>query len=249
MKLIGAGLSLLLTLVFDNTSGAAELRLLVTNGIKPVVTDLAPSFESSSGHKLIVSYQGSNFLQADILRGDSFDATMLIAGNMDAVAKANKINPSSRMNIARSGLGVVVRAGQPKPDISTADAFRRTMLNAKSIAFASKGASGVHFMKVCEQLGIADAVMAKARTKPSGMVAEFVASGEAELAIQQMSELISVKGTDLVGPFPAELDLVSKIEGAVSANSSQSQGALQFLNFFATPSAIKVINAYGMEPG
>jgi molybdate transport system substrate-binding protein len=249
MKLIRTGLALLLALVLYGSADAAELRLLVTNGIKPVVTDLGPSFESGSGHKLIVSYQGSNFLQADILRGDSFDATMLIAGNMDAVAKANKIDASSRMNIARSGLGIVVRTGQPKPDISTVDAFRRTMLNAKSIAFASKGASGLHFMKVCEQLGIADAVMAKARTKPSGMVAEFVASGEAELAIQQMSELISVKGTDLVGPFPAELNLVSKIEGAMSASSSQSQGGLQFLKFFVTPAAIKVIKSYGMEPG
>jgi molybdate transport system substrate-binding protein len=249
VKRIGVGLLLLLTFAFEDATDAAELRVLVTNGIKPVVTDLGPAFESSSKHKLIVSYQGSNFLQADILRGEGFDATMLIAGNLDAVAKANKIDPSSRMGIASSGLGIVVRAGQPKPDISTVDAFRRTILNAKSIAFASKGASGLHFMKICEQLGIADAVKAKARTKPSGMVAEFVASGEAELAIQQISELISVKGTDLVGPFPPELNLVSKIEGAVSASSGQPQAAMQFLKYFTTPSAIKVIKSYGMEPG
>ena len=240
---------LTLAVAFGASACAAELKVLITNGIKPVMTDLGPDFERSSGHKLIASYQGSNFLQVDILRGDSFDATMLLAGNMDAVAKANKINPSSRINIASSGLGIVVRAGQPKPDISTVDAFRRTMLNAKSIAYASKGASGLHFMKVCEQLGIADEVRAKARTKPSGMVAEFVASGEAELAIQQMSELISVKGTDLVGPFPAELNLISQVAGAVSANSGQSQAALEFIRFFTTSSAIKVIKSYGMEPG
>jgi len=249
MKNVGVGLLLLLTLVFEGASHAADLTVLVTNGMKPVMIDLAPRFESSSKHKLIVNYQGSNFLEADILRGDGFDATMLIAGNMNAVAKANKIDPSSRIGIASSGLGIVVRAGQPKPDIGTVDTFRQTMLNAKSIAFASSGASGLHFMKVCEQLGIADAVKVKARTKPSGMVAEFVASGEAELAIQQMSELVSVKGTDLVGPFPAELNLVSKIEGAVSANSSQSQAAMQFLRYFTTPPAIKVIKSYGMEPG
>jgi molybdate transport system substrate-binding protein len=244
-----AKLVLFVMLCFSCGVNAADLSVLITNGIKPVVTQLGPDFERSTGHKLKISYQGSNFLQADILRGDNFDATMLLASNMDAVAKANKISPSTRINIATSGLGVVVRAGQPKPDISTVDAFKRTMLNAKSIAYASKGASGLHFIKVCEQLGIADEVRAKARTKPSGMVAEFVASGEAELAIQQMSELISVKGTDLVGPFPKELDLLSRVVAAVSANSNERDAALAFTRFFTAPPAVTVIKSYGMQPG
>lgn len=228
---------------------AAELKVFITNGAKPVMSEVAAQFEKGTGHKLSITYQGSAVLQEAIIRGDAFDAALLISSNMDAVNKDGRVDATSQINIARSGLGVVVRAGQPKPDISTPDAFRRTMLNAKSIAYVTRGASGQHFIAVCERLGIAEQVKAKGKTMPTGMVAEFVAKGEAELAIQQMSELVSIRGTDLVGPFPPELDLISQIVAAVSANSKEKEAANAFIRFFTTPEVIAVIKANGMDPG
>jgi molybdate transport system substrate-binding protein len=248
-KTIARVFSLIFAFAVASDCGAAELKVLITNTVKPVMAEVAPQFERSAGHRLSIRYEGSALLQEEITRGDDFDIALLIEPNMDAVAKLGKISPTTRIDIARSGLGVVVREGHPKPDISTVDAFKRTMLEAKSIAYATRGASGTHFIAVCERLGIAEQVKVKGKTNPSGMVAEFVANGEAELAVQQMSELVSVNGTDLVGPFPPELNLISKITAAVSANSREPDAAKAFIRFFASPEVIRVIKARGMEPG
>ena len=247
-KFISVGIFLVLATFTFGVAEAAELRVLITNGMKPVMTEVAAQFERSSGHKLSIRYEGSAILQQEITRGDAFDVAMLIASNMDAVAKLDKIAAATRVNVARSGLGMVVRAGQPKPDISTVDAFKRAMLDAKSIAYVTKGASGVHFIAVCERLGIAEQVKAKGKTLPTGTVAEFVANGEAELAIQQKSELASLKGTDLLGPLPPEVDLISLIAAAASASTKESDAAKAFIKFFATPDVITVIKAKGMDP-
>jgi molybdate transport system substrate-binding protein len=237
-KITAAVASLLLLALASGSASAADLKVFITSGAKPVMMEVASQFERSTGHKLSVTYQGSAVLQA-----------VLIASNMDAVVKSGRVNATSRVNVARSGLGVVVRAGQPKPDISTVDAFKRTMLNAKSIAYVTRGASGTHFIAVCEKLGIADQVKAKGKTLPTGTVAEFVAKGEAELAVQQMSELVGLKGTDIVGPFPPELNLVSQIVGAISANTREPEAAKAFIKFFTSPEVNAVIKAKGMEPG
>jgi len=248
-KVIAAGTFLAFASVAFSSASAADLKVLITNGMKPVMAEVASQFERSTGHKLSIRYEGSAVLQEEITRGDNFDVAMLIASNMDAVTKLDKIATGTGVNIARSGLGVVVRAGQPKPDISTVDAFKRAMLEAKSIAYVTKGASGRHFIAVCERLGIAEQVQAKGKTKPTGMVAEFVANGEAELAVQQMSELVSMKGTDLVGPFPPELNLISQIAAAVGASSKEREAAKAFIKFFGTAEVTTVIKAKGMEPG
>jgi molybdate transport system substrate-binding protein len=248
-KITTAVASLLVLALASGSASAADLKVFITSGAKPVMMDVASQFEKSTGHKLSVTYQGSAVLQEAIERDDSFDAAVLIASNMDAVVKSGRVNATSRVNLARSGLGVVVRAGQPKPDISTVDAFKRTMLNAKSIAYVTRGASGTHFIAVCEKLGIADQVKAKGKTLPTGTVAEFVAKGEAELAVQQMSELVGLKGTDIVGPFPPELNLVSQIVGAISANTKEPEAAKAFVKFFTSPEVTAVIKAKGMEPG
>ena len=236
------------SLIFGNAS-AAELKVLITNGVKPVMVAVAPQFERSTGHKLLIKYEGSSILQEEITRDGNFDVAMLIASNMDAIAKLEKITPATRINVARTGIGVVVRAGQPKPDISTIETFRQTMLNAKSIAYVTSGVSGRHFIAICERLGIAEQVKAKGRTIPSGLAADFVAQGEAEIAVQQISELGSVKGTDLVGPFPPELNLISQIAAAVSADSKEAAAAKALVAFFTSPEVIKVIKERGMEPG
>jgi len=246
---IATALLVVVAAVTSSDAVGAELRLMVTNGAKPVIAEIGPQFERSTGHKLSISYEGSPVLQSAILRGDNFDVALLISSNMEAIAKDGRIDATTRMNFARSGLGVAVRAGQPKPDISTAEAFRRALLNSKSIAYVTAGASGRHFIAVCERLGIAEQVKAKSKTLPTGSVAEFVVNGEAELAIQQMSEVLSVKGIDLVGPFPSELDLVSQITAAVSAKANQPEAAKAFINYLANPEVMRIIKAKGMEPG
>src|SRR5215204_3973086 len=241
-------LSLLISLTFNYDARAAELNLLVTNGTRSIVDVLGPQFERATGHKLLIKYEGSPFLQKAIDSGESFDVVLLTVSSMDSIAKAGKIDVATRTNIARSGVGVAMRAGGQKPDISTTEAFKRAMLDAKSIAYVTVGASGRHFIAVCERLGIAEEVKAKGKTRPSGNVAEFVANGEAELAIQQISELLSVAGTELVGPLPSELQLMTAFTAAVGAQSTAPDAAKAFMKFVGTPEVRAVIKAKGMEP-
>jgi len=225
---------------------AADLRLLIANGMKPVMHDAGPLFERATGHKLSIHYDGSAILQQAIARGDAFDVVVTFAPNLDASTKLGRIDSTSRVEIARSGLGVVIRADLPKPNIATVAGFRKAMLDARSIAYASRGASGRHFVAVCERLGIADQVKAKSKTRPTGNVAELVAIGEAEIAVQQMSELIGVEGTALVGPFPAELDLVSLVVAATSKDARERAAARQFITFLAGPEVAPMLKAKGL---
>lgn len=167
---------------------------------------------------------------------------------MEEVTKLGKVSAQSKKDVARSGLGVAVRAGQRKPDIGTVEAFKLALLNAKSVAYATRGASGVHFMAVCERLGIAEHLKAKGKTRPTGMVAEFVLNGEAEFAVQQISELVSLKGVDLVGPFPKQIDLVSQIVAAASASTREAAASQAFITYLLTAEVKQVIKAEGMEP-
>jgi molybdate transport system substrate-binding protein len=241
--------SVLIALTPNDDARAAELKLLVTNGTRSIVDELGPQFERTTGHKLLIKYEGSPFLQKAIESGESFDVALLTVSSMDTIAKVGKIDAATRTNVARSGIGIAMRTGGQKPDISTTEAFKRAMLGAKSIAYVTVGASGRHFIAVCERLGIAEEVKAKGKTRPSGNVAELVAKGEAELAIQQISELLSVAGTELVGPLPPELQLMTTFTAAVGAQSTAPDAAKAFMKFIGTPEALAVIKAKGMEPG
>lgn len=242
-------LAVLIAVVVNGSAQAAELKLLVTNGTRAVVDELKPQFERTTGHTLAIKYDGSPLLQKAIEAGEGFDIVLLTVDSMDAIAKAGKIDAATRKTVASSGLGVAMHAGAKKPDIGTTEAFKQAMLNAKSIAYVTVGVSGRHFIAMCERLGIADEVKAKGKTKPSGNVAEFVSAGEAELAIQQISELLSTPGVELVGPLPPELQLTTIFTAALAAKSSAPDAAKSFMDFLATPQAIAIIKAKGMEPG
>jgi molybdate transport system substrate-binding protein len=248
-RMIAAGVVALAAGLTGADVNAAELKLLISNGMKEAVHDLAPRFERATGHKLSIRYDTSAFLQRDMVSGESFDVTVVPAPSVDAVTKANKLDPATRTDIAYSRIGIAARKGAPKPDISTVEAFKRTMLNAKAIAYATVGTSGVHFIKVCEQLGIADVVKAKGKTLPGGVLADFVVKGEAELAIQQISELLPVEGVELVGPFPAELQLVTVYVAAVNVASKESAAGKAFIAFLKTPAGIAELKAKGLDPG
>jgi molybdate transport system substrate-binding protein len=245
-KILTAGL---LMMIAAGRADAAEIRALISNGLHTTVAELAPQFEAATGHKLSLRYDTAAFLQRDIERGVDFDVTVITGTNFDAVAKAGKFDLATRTEVVRSGIGVAVRQGAPKPDISTVEAFKRSMLNAKSIAYATVGTSGVHFMAVCERLGIAQEVKAKGKTLPGGMLAEFVVKGEAELAIQQVSELLAVAGVEVIGPFPPELQLTTRYTAGVAASTANADAGKAFIRFLTTPQAQSVMKAKGLDPG
>ena len=231
------------------SAGAAEIKVLSSNGMREAMMDLAPHFEHSTGHKLSIRYDTAAFLQRDIERGESFDVTVITTTQFDALAKIGKFDLATRTRVALSGVGIAVRKGAPKPDIGSVEAFKRTLLAAKSIAYATVGASGVYFMAVCERLGIAAEVKAKGKTLPGGSLGEFVARGEAELAIQQISELLPVEGIELVGPLPAEVQLITPYTAAVGASSKEAATGKAFIAFLTTPAAHTVLKAKGLDPG
>jgi molybdate transport system substrate-binding protein len=180
--------------------------------------------------------------------GETADLAILIGPAIDQLLKQGKAKAGSRADLARVGNGVSVRAGAPKPDIGSVDAFKRALLEAKSVAYSSTGASGIYFEGLIQRLGIADQMKAKLKPVP-GAAGELVAKGEAELAVQQISELVAVPGTELVGPFPPELQDVTVFSAAVFADSKQAAAAQALVKFLSTPAAARVYKAKSMQPG
>lgn len=229
-------------------ASAAEIKVLSSNGTSAIVRAIGAEFARRTGHTVITKIDVAVLLQKDIEAGESFDLAVLTRGVIDELTAKDAIAATTRADVARSGIGVAARAGARKPDISSVDAFRRTFLEAKSVAYTTVGGSGIHFVKMLERLGIADAVRAKARTQPGGIVGELVARGEAELAVQQVSELLPVEGIELVGPFPPELQLVTLFTAGMSPHAKNPEAARALLRFFAEPAALAVIKAKGMDP-
>jgi molybdate transport system substrate-binding protein len=227
---------------------AAEIKVLSTHAALEVLTELGPQFESATGHKLSFSYDPANIIKRQIENGVAFDLAIVTRQTIDDLVRSGKIFPDTRVDIASSGLGVAVRKGAPKPDIGTVESFKQAMLAAKSVVRSTEGTSGLYFEKVLDRLGIADRMKGKTKLGPSGRVAEFVARGEVEIAVQQISELLPVIGAELVGPFPPELQLVTIFSAGVSTTSKEPKAAKAFIDFLAAPSAASVIKAKGLQP-
>jgi molybdate transport system substrate-binding protein len=191
-------------------------------------------------------------VKSRIESGEAVDVAVMAAALIDYLVRQGRLRGDSRVTLARSGMGVAVRAGAAKPDIGSVAAFRRALLAAKSIVFtdpAAGGASGIHFRNVIERLGVTEDVMAKARLNSGSYNAEFVARGEAELAIQQISEILPVKGAELVGPLPNEVQLVTVFAAAIGTHAEAPGAAEELIAFLASPDAARIIAASGMEPG
>jgi molybdate transport system substrate-binding protein len=245
---LAATLGFLMLLAHGVVVKAAEIKVLSTNGVTSVMRELGPEFERATGHKLVIRYDVTTALRNQIQGGETFDVAILTGPVTDELLKQGKLAAGTRADIARSGVGVAIRAGAPKPDISTVEAFKRTMLAAKSVAYTTQGASGIYFASVLQRLGIAEAMKPKAKLQPGGAVAELVARGEAELAVQQISELISVAGVELVGPFPPELQSITVFSAGVAASAKEPEAARALIQFLTAPAASPVIKAKGMEP-
>jgi molybdate transport system substrate-binding protein len=248
MRIWTGACMLAVALAGAGAASAAELKVLSSNGTSAIVRAIGAEFARRTGHTLVTKIDVAVLLQKDIEAGEIFDVAVLTRAAVDDLAAKGAIDAATRADVARSGIGVAVRAGARKPDIGAVDAFRRTFLEARSVAYTTVGGSGIHFVKMLERLGISDAVRAKAKTQPGGTVGELVARGEAELAVQQISELLPVEGIELVGPFPPELQLITLFSAGMSPHAKNPDAARALLRFFAEPAALAVIKAKGMNP-
>ena len=235
-------------------SDAAEIKILTSRAMNHVLTELAGTLERTTGHKITLILAPPTEIVKRVVNGETVDVVMS-GDTVNNLVQQGKIAPSDRMILARVGIGVAVRAQAPKPDISSVEAFRRTLLAAKSIVYtdpAIGGASGIHFEKVLDRLGIANEIKAKsivnarAATKSS---AEFVARGEAELGIQLISEIVSVPGAELLGPLPGDLQVMTAILAGILTTAPEPDAGRALLRFLASPAAAAAIKAAGMEPG
>jgi molybdate transport system substrate-binding protein len=231
-----------------SSASAAEIKVLSTNALKSVLEELGPQFEKSSEHKLVVTWSPAAVLKAEIEKGATFDVAFLTVAGVDDLAKQGKIAAATRATIARAGVGVAVRKGAPKPDISTTEAFKRALLNAKSIGFVAQGASGIYLKTLFEKLGIAEELKPKIKLLPTAAGAA-AANGEVEIAMTQISEILPYAGAELVGPLPPEIQLYTVFAGGVAANAKEAEGGKALIKFLTAPSALPVIKAKGMEPG
>lgn len=226
-------------------AGAAELTLLISNAVKTVMEDLAPRFETATGHKLAITYGSTNPMKARIEKGEVFDLTILGDDAINDLVKQGRLVAATRTVVARSGLGLAIRKGATKPDISTTEGFKRTLLGAKSIAYLDDGLTGTYLKVLFQRLGIADNMKSKHTSARGG---EAVAAGEVELGVTQVSEILYQKGTELAGPLPPEIQNYTNFSSAVSAGAKQPDAAKALIKYFASPDAVRVMKTIGLEP-
>ncbi len=243
MVLIGAGAA--------RPAAAAEIKVLTAGAFKQVLLALLPDFERTSDHKVVVENDTIGALTKRIEGGETFDLAILTPAAVDALASKGKLVAGSRANLARVGIGVVVKEGAPKPDIGSLAGFKQALLSAKSVAYidpAAGGSSGIYVAGLLDKLGIAAEVKPKAKLIPGGAVAEHVARGEAELGIHQISEILPVKGVTLVGPLPADVQNYTVYAAALGAQAKESDAAKALLKALSGPAAAEVLKSKGMEP-
>lgn len=233
------------------TAQAAEVKVLSAGAFKQIVVAIQPAFESKTGHKLVIDNDTVGALVKRISGGEAFDVAFVSPGAVDDLVKSGKVAAGTKADLARVGVGVMVRAGAAKPDISTVEAFKQAVLAAKTVAYidpASGGSSGIYLDKLFAQMGIADQVKAKAKLKNGGYVADLLVAGEAEFGIHQISEIVPVKAVDLVGPLPKDIQNYTTYAGGIAAASAQRVAAAALIAFLATPEAIALLQSKGMEP-
>lgn len=237
------------SLVLAGTAQAAEIKLLASTAIKDAYLELLPQFETATGHKVTAAWSSTPDVQKRVSAGEAADLVILGNNGTEELIKQGKLAVSSRANFAKVGIAVAVRAGAPKPDIDSPEAVKKSVLAAKSVAY-SAGASGMYLASMFEKLGISEQVKSKLATvKPGEPVGEVVARGEAEIGFHQLSELVPVKGIQILGPLPADIQHITVYSGGIHSGSKEADAAMALVKFLAGPSAAPVIKKHGLEPG
>lgn len=247
LAVLGVVALLAATLGSPAGAGAAEITIFTTRAIATVLAEVGGEFERATGHTLIVvSDLPTGFLRR-VNAGAHFD--VLISGStpVDEWIRDGRLVATTRTDLARSGIGVEVRAGRPKPDISTVEAFKRALLNAKSIAYLRVG-SGIYLEGLIERLGLSGAIRSKVTRPDADVVSELVAKGDIELGMTVITQILTTPGVDLVGPLPADVQSYVTFVAAVGVASTVNEQARELIRFLKTPRAVAVITAQGMEP-
>jgi len=227
---------------------AAEIKVLSGFGMRTVMTDLGPKFERATGHALKITYGTAGPIVKRVQEGEAVDVILLNQPAIQRLVGDGKAGADNVTSILRSVVGLAVRRGAPKPDISSPEALKRTLLAAKSISYVPGGVSGIHFAKVLDRLGIAGEMKSKTVFPKSVDVGVLVANDEAEIGVQQIQELVSFPGIEVVGPLPGELQLINVISAAIMADAKDVAASKALIDFLRSPEAGAVIRAKGMEP-
>jgi molybdate transport system substrate-binding protein len=228
---------------------AAELKVLSTQATEQAYRELVPQFEQASGHKVTTVFTGTLDANKRLAAGETYDLLVMSSASIDEHIKGGKVVPGSRVDVAKSGVAIAVRAGAPKPDIGTTEALKKALLAARSIGY-STGPSGDYVVALFQRMGIADEVKPKLRQTPTGVfVASIIASGEAELGFQQVSELIAAPGVDYVGPLPADIQHMTVFSSGIAVGAKEADAAKALVKFITAPAAAAAFKKRGMEPG
>src|SRR6201997_549218 len=230
---------------------AAEVHVMISGGLSAAYNALVPEFEKATGNKVVTAYGPSmgttvNAIPTRLERGEPADVLILVGYALDDLIKKGKA--VNRVDLVNSKIGVAVKAGSPKPDISSADAVKRALLAAKSVAY-SDSASGVYIStEMFQKLGITDEMKDKAKKIPATPVAEIVARGDAEIGMQQISEMLPVPGVDIVGPLPADLQKITVFSAGIAGSSKEPDAGKALIKFLASPAASATLVKSGLEP-
>ena len=243
-----AGWGLIFVLASPAKAPPVAIRVLTTRAIATVLAETGAEFERTTNSKLHVTSDIAVRMVRRIQAGESFDVLVASPEQIDALVKEGKIVAGTRTNLARSGIGVEVRAGAPKPYIGSVDAFKRALLNAKSIAYLKEGQSGIYLAALIERLGLTEAIKSKVVRPDSDTVSELVAKGEVELGLVVITQILTTEGVELVGPLPPEVQSYIVFAAGVSTDSRAPTAAKELLKFLKGPRAASVMRSQGMEP-
>jgi molybdate transport system substrate-binding protein len=236
-----------LALLAGAPAQAAEIKVLASTAVKTTLEELGPQFEKATGNKVDLSFAPATVLKEKIEQGTAFDVAILTAPIVDGLAGGGKLD-AAHTAIAHSGIGVAIRKGAAKPDIGTREAFKLALLNAHSVGYTAGGATGAYLKTVFEKLGMAEELKPKLKLLQGG-VGEAVTSGEVEIGMTQISEILPYPGAELAGPLPPDIQSYTYFSAAVSAAGKEADAAKAFIKFLSGPDALAVIKAKGMEPG
>jgi len=235
-------------LLVSSMAQAAEINVLSSAAFKEAYLELVPQFEKATEHKVKTTWSGTADIMKRMDAGETYDLVIMFAPGIDQLTESGKIVDGSRVDLVKSGIGVAVRSGAPKPDISSGENLKKALLAAKSIGYSS-GPSGVYIAKLVQRMGIADQVQGKLKqVRPGTPVGTIIASGDAEIGFQQISELLPVAGIDYIGPLPADVQETTVFAAGLQKGGKAPEAAKALVKFFTAPDAVPVIKKKGLEP-
>jgi len=241
-----AAMTFLVGFSMGGVASAAEIKVLSGRGLKNVVSELGPQFESATGHKLVADFGNFSVLKRRIDAGETFDVVILSPAMIDNLIELEKVAADTRVTLGRTGIGVAVRRGAPKPDISSVETFKRAMLDAKSVAYSKAGTSRKVLFAAFDRLGIAAEM--KPKLKAYGKPEEAVVAGEAELGVTGIGPIVAATGAELVGGLPSEIQRYVVFTAGANAASKEPEAARALIRFLTAPAAAQVMKAKGLEP-